>query len=240
MPQVVKTSDGAMGRLSMALWARMGLRITPKAGGLKAVQYGVMREMKLGLDAAGCNPSLSKMLAFGVVGTGFQSIIYNLLISDMYKIYSGKAAGNFSLSVLAQGTMPGIVWCFGRETFSMGAGIALQPFVTSFAQRKLKERGYEAPDLVLRCVTGFMTGGVTALGTQWLHNTTLVAGRMAAQEVLREAPHYTIGSIRRTYQELGMAMFYTNYPQRMTLIAGAVGLLSLCDIFHKPELRLLG
>eukprot|EP00929_Paragymnodinium_shiwhaense_P111328 TRINITY_DN7921_c0_g1_i1.p2 TRINITY_DN7921_c0_g1~~TRINITY_DN7921_c0_g1_i1.p2 ORF type:complete len:284 (-),score=83.48 TRINITY_DN7921_c0_g1_i1:307-1158(-) len=238
VPQVIKTSGGAMGALNMSLWTRMFMRISPKAGGLKAVQYGIMREIKTGLDATGCDPSVSKMLAFGVAGTGFQSVIYNLLIADVYKIYTGKEAQRLSFQTIAKSTMPGIVWCFGRETFSMGAGIALQPFVARYVQGKFKESGVEVPDFALRFTTGFMTGGMTALGTQWMHNLTLVAGRMAAQEVKAGAPHYTSGALTTAWQELGPSLFYMNYPQRMTLIAGAVALLSLCDIFHRPELRL--
>lgn len=31
------------------------------------------------------------MMSFGILGTGFQSVIYNTLISEMYKVYTGKA-----------------------------------------------------------------------------------------------------------------------------------------------------
>eukprot|EP00930_Biecheleria_cincta_P035221 TRINITY_DN24239_c0_g1_i1.p1 TRINITY_DN24239_c0_g1~~TRINITY_DN24239_c0_g1_i1.p1 ORF type:complete len:292 (+),score=44.88 TRINITY_DN24239_c0_g1_i1:53-928(+) len=241
MPQVVKTSDGAMPKLTPSLWLRMGMRILPKAGGLKAAQYGCMREMKLGLDSLGCNPAVSKMLAFGVIGTGFQSVIYNLLIADMYKIHTGKNPQPLTVRTLVTGTMPGIVWCFGRETFSMGAGIALQPFVAGYVKDHLAQNGYSAPPpKLLSFVTGFATGGVTALATQWLHNTTLVAGRMAAQGVREEAPHYTAGSLRTAYRELGGSLFYMNYPQRMCLIAGACGFFALCDIFHRPDVRCMG
>ena len=75
---------------SAQLGLGMCLRITPLAGGLKAAQYAVMREMKLSLDQV-LHPAASTMLAFGVIGTGFQSVIYNTLISEMYKIYTGKA-----------------------------------------------------------------------------------------------------------------------------------------------------
>jgi len=90
MPQVVKTSGGRMPKLPMSTWCRMALHITPKAGGLKFGQYGVMRELKLTMDPyIGAGPST--MLAFGVVGTFFQSVIYNTLISDMYKIHMGES-----------------------------------------------------------------------------------------------------------------------------------------------------
>lgn len=239
IPQVVSTSGGGMTQLSWSMWSRMALRITPKAGGLKAAQYGVMREMKMALDPI-TGPEISKILSFGVIGTAFQSVIYNTLIADMYKIYTGKAKARQTFASLVKGVAPGVVWCFGREAFSMGGGLVLQPIVKKQLETRLHNAGIEhVPEFPLRFGAGFLSGACTALGTQWLHNTTLVAGRMAATGTLVEAPHYTVSSLKTTYEELGFRMFYMNFPQRMTLIAGAVALLSLCDIFHRPELRLL-
>lgn len=244
MPQVVKTSDGLMPQISRSMWVRMCLRITPLAGGLKAAQYAVMREMKLTLDQV-CHPAVSTMLAFGVIGTGFQSVIYNSLISEMYKIYTGKAAKPVTMGELARGIRPGIVWCFGRESVAMGAGLYLGPVVKEKLAASLRDEkgehriaGVNLPEGVLRFGSGFLSGACTAFGTQWMHNVSLFAGRLAATSEPKGAPYYTTEAWRTAYKELGMSVFYMNYPHRMCLIAGAVALLNYVDIFHRRELRM--
>lgn len=234
MPQVVKTSNGRMPKLTPSMWGRMVLYITPKAGGMKFIQYGVMREMKLSMDNY-IPPGASTMLAFGVVGTFFQSMIYNTLIADMYMMHTGIKP-RFDLQTIAKGLTPGLVWCFGRECFSMGGGLWLGPVVKGKVQQELDSRGVKVPDYPLRFSCGFLSGACTALGTQWLHNTTLVAGRMAAAEEPVGAPFYTMTSLRVAHQELGVKLFYANYHLRMTLIAGAVGLMNMVDIFHRSDL----
>jgi len=237
MPQVVKTSNGRMPSLSPTMWGRMCLRIIPKAGGLKMVQYGAMREMKLTLDKV-CPPGLSTMLSFGVIGTFFQSVIYNTLISDMYRIFQGDAGPRATVAELARGLRPGFIWCFGRECFSMGGGLWLGPTVKKHLQDNLEANNIDVPDSMLRFGGGFLSGACTAFATQWLHNTTLMAGRMAAVGDAHGAPYYTKASLAAAYNEMGPRMFWANYPQRMTLIAGAVALLNMVDIFHRPDLIL--
>jgi len=237
-PQIVKTSGGRIGGLSWPIWTKMFLVVTPKAGAMKTAQYGLMRELKLALDTV-INPSASTMIAFGVVGTGFQSAIYNTLIKDMYRIYTGtKPESKWTMRTVIYGLAPGVVWCFGREAIAMGGGLALGPTVKAGIKTQIDKTGVELPDGVVRFIGGFASGGCTAFATQWLHNTTLMAGRMAAERQTIEAPHYTMSSLTTTYKELGPAMFYSNFPQRMCLIAGAVALLNSIDIFHRPELRL--
>eukprot|EP00931_Biecheleriopsis_adriatica_P039117 TRINITY_DN22382_c0_g1_i1.p1 TRINITY_DN22382_c0_g1~~TRINITY_DN22382_c0_g1_i1.p1 ORF type:complete len:316 (-),score=35.76 TRINITY_DN22382_c0_g1_i1:149-1054(-) len=245
MPQVVRTSDGKMPKLTRPLWIRMCVRITPIAGALKTAQYAVMREMKLTLDQV-CHPGLSTMLSFGVVGTLFQSVIYNTLIAEMYKVYTGQVKQKPSLIDLARGVQPGIVWCFGRECFSMGGGLYLGPFVKARLAAAICDEsgahrvgGVEIPEGVLRFSSGFLSGACTALATQWMHNVSLMAGRLAATGEVKGAPYYTAAAYSTAYKELGVSLFYLNYPHRMCLIAGAVALLNMVDIFHKPELRML-
>mmetsp|Transcript_79585 Transcript_79585/g.234019 ORF Transcript_79585/g.234019 Transcript_79585/m.234019 type:complete len:288 (-) Transcript_79585:115-978(-) len=235
LPQVVKTSNGMVSNLSVAMMTRMCVRIIPKAGGLKMAQYGVMREMKLSLDKF-CNPGVSTMLTFGVVGTVFQSVIYNTLIKDMYKIYRGESGASAAMKTSSASIAPGIVWCFGRECFSMGGGLFLGPFVKQAIQARLQERGVELPEYPTRFLAGFLSGACTALATQGMHNTSLMAGRMAALGETKGAPLYTVSSLTTAYRELGVSMFYANYPHRMLLIAGAVALLNMVDIFHRPDL----
>jgi len=245
MPQVVKTSDGKMPPLTRPMWLNMCVRITPIAGGLKTAQYAVMREMKLSLDQV-CHPGLSTMLSFGVVGTLFQSVIYNTLISEMYKVYTGQVKAKPSFGELLCGVRPGVVWCFGRECFSMGGGLYLGPFVKQRIAASLSDgngghtiAGQQIPEGVLRFGSGFLSGACTALGTQWMHNVSLMAGRLAAHGQVEGAPYYTAAAYSTAYKELGLSLFWLNYPQRMCLIAGAVALLNMVDIFHRPELRML-
>mmetsp|Transcript_39921 Transcript_39921/g.114042 ORF Transcript_39921/g.114042 Transcript_39921/m.114042 type:complete len:290 (-) Transcript_39921:42-911(-) len=232
LPQVVKTSNGMMTHLTPSMWARMCFRIIPKAGGLKVAQYGVMREMKLSLDKW-ISPGLSTMVSFGFIGTVFQSMIYNTLIKDMYQVYEGPAAAG---KVGSRSIAPGIAWCFGREMFSMGGGLFLGPTVKTMLKEKLLDNGVDIQDAPLRFIGGFVSGAGTALSTQWMHNVTLMAGRMAAVGETRGAPFFTLASLQAAHEEMGFRMFYANYPQRMVLIAGAVALLNMIDIFHRPDL----
>lgn len=50
-------------------------------------------------------------------------MIYNTLISEMYKVYTGKAKQAVSVRELARGIQPGLLWCFGRESVAMGLGL---------------------------------------------------------------------------------------------------------------------
>merc|ERR1712032_121997 len=104
---------------------------------------------------------------------------------------------------------------------------------------QLKAQEKEVPEMPLRFGCGLIAGAFCALGTQWLHNATLTAGRLAAMNETVEAPHYTLVSMRRVYAELGMKMFYLNFPQRMVVIGGASAVLNLTNIFHRPDLHFL-
>lgn len=236
IPQVVKTSAGRMPQLSTGMWGKMCLAITPKAAGLKAAQYFAMRELKLSLDRV--IPSApATMLSFGVAGTFFQSVIYNSLITDMYRIYEGVEKPRASFKALLDGLRPGFFLCFGRECFSMGGGIVLGPVVKRHLQGALGARGVElSSDYPLRFAAGFLSGGCTALSTQWLHNATLMAGRMKALGDPHGAPYYTMTSLRAAHKELGLRLFFLNFPQRMGLVATGVGVMNMVDIFHRPDL----
>lgn len=228
-----------MGNLDWGIWSRMFIRIWPKAGGLKAMQYAAIREMHLGLVDKGVHPGASKMISFGIIGTLFQSVIYNELIKDMYKIHSGKVVARQSFAQFARSIAPGIVWCFGREMFSMGGGLYLGPIMEESLKAELDRRGLEVPAMPLSFFSGFASGACTAFATQWLHNTTLVSGRLAAAGEVREAPHYTWSSLRIAYEEMGNGLFYANYLRRIQLIAGAVALLNTVKIFHRPDVRMI-
>lgn len=237
IPQVVKTSGGAMGPLDMATKTKMFMRIWPKAGGLKMGQYMVMRELKVNMDQV-INKDLSTMIAFGFAGTFFQSIIYNQLIADMYKIYLGKTVERQTTKQFFNSIAPGLAWCFSREMFAMGGGLALGPPVKEAFESEFQRRGIDVPEYPLRFIAGFTSGSITSAGTQWIHNTTLYAGRLAAAGETVEAPFYTASSIRLTYKELGVSMFYLNLPQRLQLVAGAVALMNMLDIWHRRDLKM--
>merc|ERR1712087_159520 len=147
-------------------------------------------------------------------------------------IYTGNHKPRFSVSDVCRGVLPGLPWCFLREACSMGGGLALQPWVTRRLQAGLREYAIDPPEWLLRFFAGLATGACTGLATQWLHNTTLVAGRMYAAGDACEAPHYTLSSLRALSQEQGFRLFYMNYHQRVAVIAMGVAFLSTCDIFH--------
>jgi len=238
IPQVVATSGGRLPTMPFLTRARMCGLFIPKQGVLKTGQFVAMREVKLSLDQY-LPSSLSTMLAYGLTGVPFQSVIYNTLISDTYKFHTGQAAG-VNLREMARGVMPGIVWCFIRECCATGGGLYFGPILKQKVVSELEERGKAMPpELALRFSSGLVCGAFCALGTQWLHNATLTAGRMAAVGDTKGAPHYTMSSMRGAYAELGGKMFYLNYPQRMMVIAGASAMLNLLDIFHRPDLRFI-
>jgi len=239
VPQVVNTSGGLL-KLQPTLGARaqMCVRFMPKQTVLKTSQFGALREVKLALDQY-FHPSVSTMLAYGTTGTLFQSIIYNTLISDTYKFMTGAAARKTSVSEVCRGLMPGFAWCFIRECCATGGGLYFGPMLKAQLSTSLRERGHEVPELPLRFGSGLAAGAVCALGTQWLHNAALTAGRLAALSEPREAPHYTLLSLRRAYAEQGRRIFYLNFPQRMVVIGVASALLNLVEIFHQPGLRLM-
>lgn len=115
----------------------------------------------------------------------------------------------------------------------------LGPVIKASLADQLDRSGVHVPEYPLRFVSGFFSGACTALGTQWMHNTTLFAGRLAAAGESREAHHYTLSSLRLAHKEMGLALLTENFRHRLALIAGAVALLNTVDIYHRPDVKLL-
>merc|ERR1712023_225225 len=111
--------------------------------------------MKLSLDGHGvCPPAISTMLSFAVMGTIFQSLVYNTLIKDMYHIYTGKSPPGRS-----NGIAPGLVWAVGRESLAMGGGLILGPVVKELMLSRMQEHGVDVPGKTLvSFVGGFISG----------------------------------------------------------------------------------
>uniref|UniRef100_A0A7S1EX16 Mitochondrial carrier protein n=1 Tax=Noctiluca scintillans TaxID=2966 RepID=A0A7S1EX16_NOCSC len=239
IPQVARTSGGQLPSVPPSMHFRIFLRVWPTAGGLKAAQYGFLREMKLSLDKV-VSPVVATTVSFGVVGTLFQSMIYNMLISDMYQICTGQRLGSRgAVHRYVASLAPGIAWCVSRETLGMGGGLYLGPVIKARVSALLDRQGFRAQEHALCFASGFMSGACTALCTQWMHNTALLAGRLAAAQEAREAPHYTCSSLRLAYKEMGLGLFTVNFRSRLVLIASAVAILNTVDIFHRSDVRLV-
>eukprot|EP00747_Dinoflagellata_sp_TGD_P167370 gnl/TRDRNA2_/TRDRNA2_191662_c0_seq1.p1 gnl/TRDRNA2_/TRDRNA2_191662_c0~~gnl/TRDRNA2_/TRDRNA2_191662_c0_seq1.p1 ORF type:complete len:288 (+),score=28.09 gnl/TRDRNA2_/TRDRNA2_191662_c0_seq1:124-987(+) len=246
VPQIVATSNNRL--TSIVGTARLGLfkSVLPKQCALKTAQFAALREVKLPLQDLTGSPAASSMLAYGITGVPFQSVLYNMLIADTYK-YKGlgsPASGGIS-AIIKSTILPGMLWCFIRECCATGGGLYFGPMInerlakSSLGRDILKVDENPVTKFAARFGSGLVAGAGCALATQWLHNTCLTAGRLAALGETVEAPHYTRISIQRAWQELGPRMFYTNFPQRMVVIAVASATLNLADIFHRPDVRLV-
>ena len=80
-------------------------------------------------------------------------------------------------------------------------------------------------------MTRLLTGASGSLATQWVHNVTLVAGRMAALGATLQAPHHTTVALRSACSEMGVSILYRNFGPRMVISAFTVGVLSLSTSF---------
>ncbi len=205
VPQIQRTSNGILPYSSNAQLNRIMLSQIVKQSLIKTMQFGMMRECKLHLQAKTNNDALSTMLAYGITGVPFQSIMYNIMIRDTYKHF-GKAPPKLTLrNTIA----PGILWCFLRESLATGGGLYLGGSLSPYLQQMM-EKDYDPqrkPSFSTRFGTGLVCGATTALMTQWLHNTCLTAGRLATLGEPTQSPHYTLVSLQKTYEELGKRMF---------------------------------
>ena len=86
-------------------------------------------------------------------------------------------------------------------------------------------------------MTRLLTGASGSLATQWVHNVTLVAGRMAALGATLQAPHHTTVALRSACSEMGVSILYRNFGPRMVISKRLHGRgAQLVHIFHRPEL----
>ena len=146
----------------------------------KSSQYVLVRLLKEAADGVSPGtPALNTMCSFAIPGTFLQAAMYNRFISDTYQHYglTPAAAGWPGLrEFLHRKVAPGCVWSFLREAGSTGGGLVLGPMVRRELQ---KLPGATMYPRTTRFAGGVLAGCFTALCTQWLHNTCLVAGGMA-------------------------------------------------------------
>ena len=232
--QVVSTSRGLLPAVTIA--HRVGIyRATIAKQTVAFTSYlALTREIKLALDRVQPSPAFSVMVACGVAGVPCSSLQYNWTIQDTYA-YHRTRAQVASESFLRANVAPGLVWCFLRAGCGTGGGLYFGPSVARRLERSLPA-GWTLHDSTLSFVAGLLTGASGSLATQWVHNVTLVAGRMAALGATLQAPHYTAVALRQAWTEMGVSILYRNFGPRMVINAFMVGVLSLSNIFHRPEL----
>eukprot|EP00930_Biecheleria_cincta_P036569 TRINITY_DN25067_c0_g1_i1.p1 TRINITY_DN25067_c0_g1~~TRINITY_DN25067_c0_g1_i1.p1 ORF type:complete len:275 (+),score=36.79 TRINITY_DN25067_c0_g1_i1:46-870(+) len=231
--QVVNTSGGLLQPLSHASAWRLFSRTIGKQTGIVFVQYTGTREMRLAFDRI-LQPAPATMLACGICGVPFSSIQYNWAIQDTYrhcKIDPPAVSG--LLGFLRQKLAPGLPWAFLRAGVGTGSALYYGPFMTARIHSATEGR---LSTQLSSLLAGLSCGAVASLGTQSVHNLTLIAGRMAALGVQQQAPHYTIVALAQARKEMGLKLFYANFQQRMVINAVSVAVLNVCNIFHRPEL----
>ena len=82
------------------------------------------------------------------------------------------------------------------------------------------------PNDFTKLFSGLFAGCVTALCTQWMHNTCLVAGAMAE---MGERPTLMLTShaLAKAWKQLGFQIFYFNYTRRVGFIATSCAVLNV-------------
>ena len=201
---------------------------------LKTAQFGLMQELKNLLDQVTDAKDTNVMLAYGITGVPFQSVLYNRLISDIYRhhgiggvsaaripVPAVEAAKHFAMSKM----YPGIAFAYVRECCATGGGLALAPRICT----TLHELFPSLTDNRRTCsiASGITAGVFTGLCTQCVHNCALRAGAMADQGQVAG----TIDTVRLTWREMGVSMIYTGFFRRSLLVASSTTCLSICDIF---------
>ena len=232
--QVVATSRGLLPAVTIAHRVGIYRATIAKHTAVFTVNLAIFREIKLALDHVQPSPAFSTMVACGIAGVPCSSLQYNWTIQDTYA-YHGARAQVAEESFLRAKVAPGLVWCFLRAGCGTGGGLYFGPSVARQLKRSLPP-SWTLHDSTLSFIAGLVTGASGSLATQWVHNVTLVAGRMAALGAALQAPHYTTVALRQAWAEMGVSILYRNFGPRMVINAFTVGVLSLSNIFHRPEL----
>lgn len=235
--QVANTSQGRLPAPTVAHRTGILRAHLAKHSALLMGQYYGMREITLAMDRVQPYPALSVIMACGITGVPFSSLQYNWCIQDTYKYHAFTPPGTNGLSsYIRQKIAPGVAWAFLRAGIGTGGGLFLGPKVSTRIDGIANRVGLQLPPLTLKIAGGLASGGAMALATQGVHNVTLVAGRMMALGEKKQAPHYTTVAMRAAWREFGISVFYLNFQQRFIIQAVNVCVLSLCNIFHRPEL----
>lgn len=234
--QVVNTSGGRLPPISIATSLQILRRTISKQTSVVYLQYTGTREMRLALDQV-VSPALSVMIACGVMGVPFSSLQYNWAIQDTYRHFNINPPDIPGITgFLRQKMAPGLPWAFLRASCGTGGGLYFGPFVAEHIAHVAQDSEVVMPSRLPNFLGGLVTGACGSLATQWVHNVTLVAGRMAALGSKKQAPHYTTVAFGVAWKEMGVGLFWANFPQRMVINAVTVAVLNLCDIFYRPDI----
>lgn len=234
--QVRNISQGRLPEMTVGRRWGMYRATIGKQTALMFLQCTGTRELRLAFDQVLPYPALSVMLAAGLSGVPGSSIQYNWIIRDTYRYFKFEVP----VSSVWDAVLPGIFWAFVRAGVCTGGGLYAGPFVSAALNEKFVTAGVEPNATITTLAGGLISGATGSLVTQWAHNITLVAGRMAALGANTEAPHYTISAARASWREMGVSLLYLNFPQRTLINAVTVSMLNFFDIFHRPELSRWG
>ncbi|CAJ1427693.1 unnamed protein product [Effrenium voratum] len=235
--QVVRTSAGRLPSLTPKDRWRTFHRTIGKQTAVVCAQFTGTREVRLALDNV-APPALSIMLACGTVGVPFSSLQYNWAIQDTYRHFQIEPPFVPGLlGFLRQNVAPGVLWAFLRAGCGTGGGLYFGPGIAERVDAAAEAQlGARLPGRASNFLAGLGAGACGSLATQWVHNVTLVAGRMSALGEVHQAPHYTTVAFSAARRELGLGLLYANFGPRMAINAVTVAVLNLCDIFYIPEM----
>lgn len=235
--QVVNTSQGKLTPLSLAQRAGLYRATICKQFALTTLAWASIREMKMGLDRITGSDAVSMMIACGLVGLPTGSLQYNWAIRDTYSFMNLPPAEKTGLREFYNLKIaPGLLWAFIRAAVATGGALYFGPEFTQGAKKCLDKCGVDAPKPVAQAVGGLASGASFALMTQWSHNLCLIAGRLSAHGETAQAPYYTTVAVRTAWRELGPSLFYLNFPARMAIQAVSLAVLTVADVFHRPDL----
>uniref|UniRef100_A0A7S0B1X5 Uncharacterized protein n=1 Tax=Pyrodinium bahamense TaxID=73915 RepID=A0A7S0B1X5_9DINO len=237
--QVVNTSNNPkLPGMTAARALDIYRKTIPKQWVLMVMQFGGVREMKLGLDSLQVPAALSTMLACGVMGVPGSSLQYNWAIQDTYKSFGYQPPRHSTIAgFYRQQVAPGLPWAFARASLGTGSAVYLGPAATGRIDACVRGgEGLGPPGPLTKLLGGLVSGGACSVATQWIHNIALVAGRMAAMGDTTQAPYFTTAAMRVAWREFGPSVLYLNFPQRMVINAVTVAVLNACDIFGRTDL----
>eukprot|EP00932_Pfiesteria_piscicida_P017755 SRR837773.4630.p1 GENE.SRR837773.4630~~SRR837773.4630.p1 ORF type:complete len:272 (+),score=33.31 SRR837773.4630:51-818(+) len=206
--QTVNTSAGALPSLSLRDRLAVYRGSAAKQTVLMFAQYGLTRELKLGMDALSVPPAVSTMVACGVFGVPCSSLSYNWAIQDTYRHFKQPAPPSSGVvGYVRQKVCPGVLWSFLRAGIATGGGLYLGAEVSPWIDRQFRSRDLDVSPLVSKVVSSLAAGSVCSLATQCVHNVALIAGRMAVQGETRQAPMYTTVALTTAWREMRWSIF---------------------------------
>ena len=237
VPQIVHLSAATqtpLPRLALRDGAAVMRRALFTQSAITTVQFCLVRELRVALDALTGKRRMNMSFAYGAVSVPIVAAKYNLLTADTYFLLGGSrgaaAAAAFDpVAFWRSKIKPGLAWSFLRDSGSIGGSIALGPLLSAAVTRRLVGEG-EAPSVAMRFSCGLATGFCTGLATQLLHNAALTAGRIS--ELEGRCPG-TLESMRAVFAEHGLARAcFVNFQHRFAVIAGWSAILNVYQPFE--------